>query len=770
MAEKTKPADKKDKQAKTGYGKLVRVFWFLAISPVAFLFIIITCCAMGLFGYMPNTEDLANPKSNLASVIYTSDMKVMGKYYAENRTPVKYEDLDTNLVAALVATEDARFYEHSGVDARGLLRVVGKTILGGDQSSGGGSTISQQLAKMLFPRDPDMNKFEIAIQKIKEWIIATRLEKQYTKEEIITMYLNKFDFLNNAVGIKSATQIYFNTTPDSLTIEQAAMLVGMAKNPSIFNPASKTKWRRDTTEHRRNVVMNQMVKYGFLTDHEYDSLKHIPIKLTFRPEDHNKGPAPYFREYLRENFLKEWVKNNPKPDGTLYDVYRDGLKIYTTIDSRMQKYAEEAVAEHMKDLQQAFFKDCKRKKNAPFAWNVSKADIEKIMTSAMKRSERYRVLRKAGMKDKDIEKNFNTPTEMSIFSWKGELDTVMTPMDSIRYYKSFLQTGFMSMDPQTGFVKAWVGGIDHVHFKYDHVKVGRRQVGSTFKPFVYALAIQEGYSPCYQVPDVPTTIHFDEKDWTPANSDGKYSGKELTLKRALAGSVNSVTAFLMKQFGPRAVVDIAHRMGVTAPMEPVPAICLGTPEISVFEMVGANSTFANKGTWIEPVFVTRIEDKNGKVLADFMPRTEEVMSEDKAYIMLQLMKGVVEHGTGQRLRYKYKITTPIAGKTGTTQNNSDGWFMGITPDLVSGVWVGAEDRSVHFNSTAEGQGANMALPIWARYMQKVYADKSLKISKGDFAKPSREIDVELDCKKYEEAMNEGDSEDFDNGNFDNIFD
>ena len=771
MAERTKPAENKEKQGKSGanYRKLTRLFWWLVISPIAALFIIIVCCALGLFGYMPDTKDLANPKSNLASVIYSSDMKVLGKYYAENRTPVKYKDLDTNLVAALIATEDARFYDHSGVDARGLLRVVGKTIIGGDQSAGGGSTLSQQLAKMLFPRERDQNFFEIAVQKIKEWIIATRLEKQYTKEEIITMYLNKFDFLNNAVGIKSATQIYFNTTPDSLSIEQAAMLVGMAKNPAMFNPASTKKSKRDTTEHRRNVVMKQMVKYGFLSQNEYDSLKKIPIKLTFQPEDHNKGLGPYFREYLRDVFLKDWVKKNPKPDGSLYDVYRDGLKIYTTLDSRMQKYAEEAVIEHMKELQEAFFKDCKRKKNAPFAWNVNKEEIARIMSTAMKRSERYRVLNKAGVQAADIEKSFNTPTEMRIFTWKGEKDTIMTPMDSIRYYKSFLQTGFMSMDPQTGYVKAWVGGIDHVHFKYDHVKVGRRQVGSTFKPFVYALAIQEDYSPCYLVPDVPVTIETEAgTTWTPANSDGKYSGKELTLKRALAGSVNSVTAYLMKQFGPHAVVDIAHRMGVTSTMEPVPAICLGTPEISVFEMVGANSTFANKGTWIEPVFVSRIEDKNGKVLADFMPRTEEVMSEDKAYIMLQLMKGVVESGTGQRLRYKFKLTTPIAGKTGTTQNNSDGWFMGITPDLVSGVWVGAEDRSVHFNSTAEGQGANMALPIWAKYMQKVYADKNLKISKGDFAKPSKEIDVELDCKKYELELNEDDPVDFDNGIFDNF--
>lgn len=751
--------------------KYVKIFWSLALAPVALILLMITFITLEVFGDLPSIEELQNPKSNLASVIYSSDGKALGKYYAENRTPVKFRDIDSNLVNALIATEDARFYDHSGVDARGLVRVFFKTLLGGDQSAGGGSTISQQLAKMLFPRKENQNKLQIAIQKMKEWVIAVRLEKQYTKEEIIAMYLNKFDFLNNAVGIQSAAQIYFNATPDSLKLEQSAMLVGMAKNPSIFNPASTKQWKKDTTEHRRNVVMMQMVKYGYLTREQYDSLKQIPLKLTFRPEDHNKGLATYFREYLRDNFLEKWVKENPKPDGSYYDIYRDGLKIYTTIDSRMQKYAEEAVIEHMKELQEAFFKDCKRKKNAPFAWNVSKEEIENIMKQAVKRSDRYRALKKAGASDSEIEKSFSTPVEMTVFTWKGEKDTTLTPMDSIRYYKSYLQAGFMSMEPQTGYVKAWVGGIDHVHFKYDHVKVAKRQVGSTFKPFVYALAIQEGYSPCYRVPDVPVTIEREGLPaWTPRNSDGKYSGKELTLKKALANSVNSVTAHLMKQFGPEAVIDIARRMGISSQMEAVPAICLGTPEISVFEMVGANSTFANKGNWIEPVFVTRIEDKNGKVLQDFTPRTEEVMSEDKAYIMLQLMKGVVESGTGQRLRYRYKLNTPIAGKTGTTQNNSDGWFMGITPDLVSGVWVGAEDRSVHFNSTSEGQGASMALPIWAKYMQKVYADKKLKISKGDFEKPNRNIDIEMDCSKYDTELGTGELEDFDNGTIDDIFD
>lgn len=726
--------------------KYIKYLWAIIFAPVILLLLIVGCVALGLFGELPSIEELQNPKSNLATVVYSSDMKVLGKYYAENRTPAKYKDLDTNLISALVATEDARFYDHSGVDARGLMRVFFKTLLGGDQSSGGGSTITQQLAKMLFPREKNPSKIKMIFRKLKEWIIAFQLERHYTKEEIITMYLNKFDFVNNAVGINSATQIYFNTSPGSLKIEEAATLVGMAKNPALFNPVR----RPDTTLHRRNVVMAQMVKYNYLSKEKYDSLKALPLKLNFKPEDHNLGLAPYFREYLRDEFLKKWCKENLKPDGTPYDVYRDGLKIYTTIDSRMQKYAETAVTEHMKELQASFFKDCKKKKNAPFAWNVTQDEIKKIMHQAVRRSERYRVLKLNGLSEAEIEKNFNTPIPMTIFSWKGEIDTTLSPKDSIRYYKSFLQTGLMSMDPHTGFIKAWVGGINHSHFKYDHVKVGKRQVGSTFKPFVYFLAIQEGYSPCHQLPDVPVSVEYDPNQpaWTPVNSDGKYTEKMMTLEYALANSINSVTAQLIKQFGAKAVIDVARRMGITSPMEAVPAIALGTPEISVYEMVGANSTFANKGTWTEPVFVTHIEDKHGKVIQDFFPRTEEVMDEEKAYIMLSLMKGVVTSGTSMRLRFRYKLYMPIAGKTGTTQNNSDGWFMGITPDLVSGVWVGAEDRSVHFTSMAEGQGASMALPVWAKYMQKVYADKSINLTQDDFEKPDKPIQVELDCKKY----------------------
>jgi penicillin-binding protein 1A len=738
----------KPQEKKENFKRLIIWFWILLFSPIAGIFFTVLC--VRLFADLPNTEELQNPKTLLATEIYSSDLKVLGKFYAENRTNVKFKNISPNVVNALIATEDARFYEHSGIDIKALGRAIAGALTG-SSSSGGGSTITQQLAKMLFPRE-DLSKVGLIIRKFKEWIIAVKLEKEYTKEEIIAMYLNKFDYVNNAVGIKSAAQIYFNTTPDSLRIEQAAMLVGMAKNPAYFNPNRF----HDRAEGRRNTVLQQMYKYGYLTKEACDSLQKIPLKLDFHPEDHNEGLAPYFREYLRDVFLKKWCEENRKPDGTKYDVYRDGLKIYTTIDSRMQRYAEQAVTEHLTELQAAFFKDCERKKNAPFAWNVSKDEIKTIMNQAMKRSERYRVLKKAGLSAEEIEKIFNTAIPMKLFTWKGEKDTVMSPWDSIKYAKYFLQTGFMSMEPQTGYIKAWVGGINHKYFQYDHVQIGHaRQVGSTFKPFVYALAIQEGYSPCYRLPNVPTTISYDGKEWTPSNSDDKLNGKMLTMQQALANSVNYISAYFMKQFGPQATVDLVRRMGIVSPIEAVPAICLGTPEISVFEMVGANATFANKGTWIQPTFVTRIEDKNGKVLADFVPKTEEVMSEEKAYVMIQLMKGVVTSGTGVRLRYRYKLMQPMAGKTGTTQNNSDGWFMGITPDLVSGCWVGGEDRSIHFNSTNEGQGASMALPIFAKYMTKVYADKSIKISQGEFEKPAKKIDIEMDCSKYNKELEQG---------------
>lgn len=741
--------------------KYIAGTWIFIWLPFLCVFLIVGMVANEVLGDLPSVEELQNPKSNLATVIYSSDGKILGKYYNENRINVTFKELDKDLTDALVATEDARFYEHNGVDIKALFRSASGVFTGG--SKGGGSTITQQLAKMMFPREK-LSKFQLVIRKIKEWVIAVRLEKNYTKEEIMAMYLNKFDFLNLAVGVKSAAKIYFNVSPDSLRIEQAAMLVGMAQNPSLYNPIRFA----ERTTHRRNVVLSQMLKYGYINQRQFDTLKVKPLGLNFHPEDHNEGPAPYFREYLRENFLKQWCEKHINPETKKpYNIYKDGLRIYTTIDSRMQQYAEEAVNEHMHELQKAFFKDCKQKRNAPFAWNVSKTEIQNIMTSGMKRSDRYRELKQQGLSAEEIEKNFNTAVPMRVWSLRGEIDTTLTPMDSIRYYKSFLQTGFVAMEPQTGYVKAWVGGINHKHFKYDHVKVGRRQVGSTFKTFVYAMAIQEGYSPCYQLPCVRTCVTDGlGKEWCPDNAGGdeKYENKMITLKLALAMSINYVSAELIKRFGPNAVVNLAKRMGITSPLDAVPAICLGTPDISVYEMVGANATYANKGTYVQPTFITRIEDKNGKVLEEFVPNTDEVFSEEKAYVMIQLMRGVCDYGTGTRLRFKHNLRNQIAGKTGTTQNNSDGWFIGLTPELAAGCWVGGEDRSVHFNSMEQGQGASMALPIWGKFFSKVYADKTLKVSNGDFEKPGALGEIELDCSKYDKEMNTGETG-FEDGGF-----
>jgi penicillin-binding protein 1A len=727
---------------KTDFTSQVRIFWILTLTPLFLLagFIIY----LVFFSDLPSLEELENPKSNLASEIISVDRKVIGKYYIENRTNVSFRDISPVVVNALIATEDARFYSHSGVDIRALGRSL-FGVLTADEGAGGGSTITQQLAKMLFPRTR-LSKPQLMLRKLKEWIIAIRLEKNYTKDEILAMYLNKFDFINNAVGIKSASRIYFNQDPKTLKIEQAAVLVGMAKNPTLFNPLRK----KQNALERRNVVLYQMMKYKYLSAAQYDSLKLLPLKTDYHPEDQNEGLATYFREYLRD-YMKKWCNEHPRPDGKKYNIYKDGLRIYTTIDSRMQTYAEEAVKEWLgKELQEKFFNHWKGRKNAPF-YNLSDQEVKDLMKVSMKRSERYRVLKERGLSDGEIERNFNQKTEMKLFSWKGVIDTMMSPMDSMRYSKFFLQTGFVSIDPGSGGIRAWVGGIDHRFFKYDHVKQGKRQVGSTFKPFVYTLAMQEQWSPCYRVPNIPVTFELPEGGtWSPRNSDGKYGGM-MTLKKALALSVNSVTAFIMKQFGPQAVVDLAHKMGITTELEAVPSLCLGTCDLSVYELVGANATFANMGVWTEPNFITRIEDKNGNVLEEFVPRRVEAISKETAYLTLNLMKGVVDHGTGIRLRYKYGITAPVAGKTGTTQNNSDGWFIGITPELVSGVWVGCEDRSAHFRSTDLGQGASMALPIWGLYMKKVYEDKKLNISQKDFEKPEElDIKVELDCSKYNE--------------------
>lgn len=719
--------------------------WVIVWAPFILLFLIAFLTSKDVFGKLPSVEELQNPKSNIATVILSEDNQILGKYYVENRVNAEYKELSPWLIKALLATEDIRFNEHSGIDIKALFRSAYGVITG--NSKGGGSTLTQQLAKMMFPREK-LSKPQLILRKIKEWIIAIRLERNYTKEEIMTMYLNRFDFLNLAVGIKSAAKIYFSTTPDNLKIHEAAMLVGMAQNPALYNPIRFP----ERTLKRRNVVLSQMKKYKFITPQQYDSLIRLPLGLKFNPESHNEGLATYFREYIREFFLKEWCKNHINPEtGEPYNLYKDGLKIYTTINSRLQHYAEEAVAEHMKDLQIAFFKECKKKKNAPFAWNLSKKEIEHIMLVSARRSDRYRELKKQGWNETKILQTFHQKVPMRVYTLNGEKDTIMTPLDSIRYYKTFLQCGFMAMEPQTGYIKAWVGGINHKHFKYDHIKLSKRQVGSTFKPFVYALAIQEGYSPCYQVPNVRTCITDDMgNEWCPDNADGeKGTGKLVTLRYALANSINYVSAWLMKQFGPQAVVQLAKRLGITSELPVVPSLCLGTADISVYEMVGALSTFANKGTYIEPIFITRIEDKNGKVLEQFFPKTNEVFNEDKAYVMIQLMRGVVDYGTGVRLRYKYGLRNPIAGKTGTTQNNSDGWFIGLTPELVAGVWVGGDERSIHFNTLEMGQGATMALPIWGKFFQKAYADKSLKIYQGDFPRPAYLGDIELDCSKYD---------------------
>jgi penicillin-binding protein 1A len=772
-------------------------WWALVLSPVLGLFFMLVLAALS---DLPGTEDLENPRSDLATAILFSDGTQMGQYYRENRIPVDYERISPNVVNALIATEDERFREHSGIDLRGTMRAA--VYLG---KKGGASTLTQQLSKMLFT-NRSTNFIKRTFQKFQEWIISARLERQYTKDEIIAMYLNRFDWINQAVGINSAARVYFNTTPDSLRIEEAALLVGMCKNPALFNPLR----RPDTTLTRRMVVLDQMRKNGFLSTQQYDSLKTLPLGLRFQRVDHTEGPAPYYREVLRAKLIKLFAEKNKdgelrfaKADGSPYDIYTDGLKVYTTLDRRMQQYAEHGVREHLgSELQPDFFKDLAKKKNRPFDFRVSKEEIDGILNTAMKRSVRYRILtgKQCGncerparyieqkmheghkhfhcrpdlggcdtywpvVKEEEIPKIFDTPTKMRVFTWKGERDTVMSPMDSIRYYKGFLQSGLLSIDPHTGFVKAWVGGIDFKHFQYDHVEQARRQVGSTFKPFVYATALREGMDLCREVPN--QRVCFDmppgQPDWCPENSDAVYGGM-VTLEYALANSMNTVTAWLMKQYGPQAVTVLARHMGVKSPLEAVPSLCLGVADLTLMEMTGAFASFANQGVYIEPILFTRIEDKNGNTIYDVTPSTYEALDEITAYKMLKILKGVTDGaynpstgkvvGTGLRLRtswgnrQKYaNIKFPTAGKTGTTQNNSDGWFIGITPDLVTGVWTGADDRSVRFSSTDKGQGANMALPIYGYYMNGVYADPSIDISTGDFEVPEGFDPATLNCRE-----------------------
>jgi penicillin-binding protein 1A len=729
--------------------KYARWVWLILLGPFVFLFLLVSLIAAGVFGGLPTFEELENPNSLLASEVYSSDMKTLGKYFRENRVNIHYKDLSPNIINALKATEDVRFEEHSGVDIRGLMRVLVKTVVL-QQGAGGGSTITQQLAKNLFPRGESLSKPGLIIRKIKEWIIAVKLERNYTKHEILAMYLNTVEFGNNAFGIRSACTTYFQKDTKDVSLEEAAMLIGLLQAPSLYNPVRNPQ----NAINRRNTVIGQLEKYNFINEQQSDSLQKLPIKLNFQPDSHTSGLAQYFREVLKQDLMK-WCKDHKKADGTPYNLYKDGLRIYTTIDTRMQEYAEDAVNTHMAELQKTFYDHWKGR--------VPWEDHPEIIEDAMKRSDRYRDMKAAGVSESDIKKAFNKKVKMTVFSWKGERDTTMTPMDSIRYYKMFLRTGFMAMEPQTGYVRAWVGGNDYKYFQYDQVKDGKRQVGSTFKPFLYTLAMQEGYSPCYEVPNVPVTI-IDKAGvaWTPSNSDGKYGGM-LSLKEALANSVNCVSAYLMKQFGPEAVIQVARKMGITSPLDPYPSLALGTADVSVYEMVGAYSTFANKGVWTEPNYILRIEDKNGVVLQDFVPRKVEAISEETSFLMLNLMQGVTIFGTGARLRgSKYGFTNPIAGKTGTTQNQSDGWFMGITPELVAGCWVGCEDRSVHFRTTQLGQGANTALPVWGLFMKKVLADPDLNYSKGDFERPEKPLGVELDCSKYKNPSGTNtDNKDFD---------
>jgi penicillin-binding protein 1A len=759
----------KNKSNTLSNGKKTFLKWFwglfaFAVISVALIFILIS---NGILGYLPPLNELQNPKNQYASEIFSSDMASLGRYYRnENRVGVEYTDLSPYIINALIATEDARFYKHSGIDFKSLFRAVLK--LG---KAGGGSTLTQQLAKQLWSPQAD-NIVERAMQKPIEWVIATKLERLYSKDEILLMYLNQFDFLYNAVGIKSAAQVYFSTTPANLKLEEAATLVGMCKNPSLYNPVR----HKERTTTRRNVVLNQMYKYDYITKEVCDSLKLLPLELKYNSVNHKKGLAPYFREYLRliltakepkESQYSAWNKvqyqidkeqwdNNPlygfcnknhKPDGTPYDLYQDGLKIYTTIDSRMQKYAEEAVNEHMQYMQERFFKEKKNKSYAPFSKDLSKEDINGIMTRSMKQTDRYRGLKKKGLSEGEIRTIFDTPVEMQIFTYEGMKDTLMSPMDSIKWNKHFLRCGFLSMDAHLGHVKAYVGGPNFAQFQYDMATLGRRQVGSTVKPYLYTLAMDEGMWPCDKtINDSVTLIDANGVRWTPRDEHTKNQGDTVTLQWGLEKSSNWLSAYLMSLFTPEQLVKLMHSFGVKGTLDPVVSICLGPCEISVEEMVDAYTTFVNKGIRVEPLYVTRIEDKNGNIIATFTAKTHEVISELTSYKMIHMLRSVIDHGTGVRLRFKYGLKAPMGGKTGTTQNNSDGWFVGFTPSLVSGCWVGGEDRAVHFDRMSDGQGASMALPIFGLYMNKIYQDTTLGYSQNEQFEIPDWFDPNAGCK------------------------
>ncbi|WP_296634855.1 transglycosylase domain-containing protein [Polaribacter sp.] len=738
---------------KISFRKYIIWFWALILGGVLILAGLFFTASIGGLGDLPTFEELENPQTNLATEVISSDGVTIGKYATENRTPVHFNELPQNLVNALVATEDERFYDHSGIDFKGTARAVLKP------GSGGASTITQQLARMLFTGPKSRNKIKRVLQKVKEWVVATKLEKQYTKQEIIAMYLNKYDFLNQAVGIRSAARIYFGKEPKELEIHESAMLVGMLKNSSYFNPLR----REALVKQRRNVVLLQMTKNDFITEEEKKSLQQLPLELNYTPESHDEGYATYFRAHLQK-LMRTWVKNYPKPNGEEYNIFKDGLKIYVTIDSRMQKYAEEAVTEHMANLQSYFFKEQKYNRTAPF-YDLEKEQIDRIYQRAKRNSDRYKRLKAVGKTTKEINKIFSTKTKMKVFSWKGVRDTVMSPNDSIRYYKHFLRSGLLSITPETGHIKAWVGGINNKFFKYDAVAQQKRQVGSTFKPFVYATAINQlRMSPCDKLPNIRYTIPKGKygipEAWTPDNSSEKYGGM-LTLKEGLAGSINTISANLIDKVAPENVVRLAKASGIETNIRANPSIALGAVDLSLLEMVSAYSTFANRGLRVKPMIITRIEDKNGTVLKDFVSETQEVLSEESAYVILNLLEGVTQSGSGIRLRtdwssgggavtgFPYNFTNPIAGKTGTTQNQSDGWFMGIVPNLATGVWTGGEDRATHFAGIAKGQGATMSLPTWALFMKKCYADESLNISVEEFEKPEQ-LTIDINCNKIEE--------------------
>ena len=735
---------------------LVHCLWGLLVTVILMMVIAFTAIAEGWIGYMPPIEELQNPINRFATQIYSADGKVMGtwNFNRENRICVDYTNLSPYLVQALVATEDSRFYEHSGIDFYALGRAIVKRGIMGRRSAGGGSTITQQLAKQLYS-ETAKNTVERLLQKPIEWVIAVKLERNYTKEEIIAMYLNYFDFLHNAVGIKTAASTYFNKEPKTLSIVEAATLIGLCKNPSYFNPV---RYPERCTE-RRNVVLSQMCKAGYITQTQLSELSAEPMKLNFRRIDHKDGIAVYFRDFLRRYMMAKkpeksdypswnkskyiedsvlwnvdplygWCNKNFKKDGSPYNVYTDGLKVYTSINSRMQMFAEEALYKHIAQyLQPQFFAENRHKPNAPFTEALSGEQVRAILNTSMEQCDRYKVLKSQGASDAEIRKSFNTPTDMTVFTYHGDIDTVMTPMDSIRYYKSFLRAGFMSMDPKTGAVKAYAGGLDFMHFQYDMVTGGRRQVGSTIKPFLYSLAMENGFSPCDKAPNVQRTYMVAGAPWTPRNSSHSRYGQMVTLKWGLAQSNNWISAYLMSKLSPSALVQLIHEFGVANPdIHPSMALCLGSCDISLAEMVSAYSAFANHGIRCAPMFVTKIEDNEGNTITQFQPKMNEVISEESANKMLVLLKAVIDEGTGRRIRYKFNLKCEMGGKTGTTNRNSDAWFIGFTPTLVSGCWVGGEDRDIHFDNMQMGQGASMALPIWAYYMQKVFADPRLGYS------------------------------------------